>query len=482
LKEVQIAIIGSGFGGLGTAIRLKNEGIEDFVIFERAADVGGVWRDNTYPGCACDVQSHLYSLSFAPNPDWTRSFSPQSEIWDYLRRCARDFGVLPHIHFEHLVGEVAWQQDAKHWQIETSQGTWTARILVSAAGSFNEPKLPQLRGLETFLGRVFHSSRWDHQFDLQRRRVAVIGTGASAIQFIPEIQPQVDKLHVFQRTAPWVVPRHDRQLAMIERQIFRAFPPAQLLVRGGIYSFRELLGFAFRHPWAMRLLQPMARRHLRRSVADPVLRAKLTPDYLMGCKRVLISNNYFPALTKPNVELVTDGIAEVREQSIVSDDGVERPIDAIIFGTGFHVADFSFASKIRGRDGRTLTDTWQGSPKALAGTMVAGFPNLFLLPGPNTGLGHSSVIYMLEAQIEHLMRAIRYLRQHDFVTIEPRAEAQAAYVAHVDKMMRGTVWTSGGCQSWYLDQTGRNSTLWPTHSWGFRRRAVRFSPQNYVME
>ena len=476
---MQIAIIGSGFGGIGTAIRLKQAGFDDFVIFERAADVGGVWRDNTYPGCACDVQSHLYSLSFVPNPDWTSSFSPQSEIWDYLRRCARDYGLLPHLRFEHMVNEATWESDAQRWRIETSGGTWRAAVLVSAAGSFSEPKLPQLPGLETFKGAMFHSSRWNHQFDLNQRRVAVIGTGASAIQFVPEIQPLVERLHVFQRTAPWIVKRHDRPFARVEREFFRRFPLAQRLIRGAIYSFRELVGFAFRHPWAMRFLQPLARRHLRRSVSDPVLRAKLTPQYMMGCKRILISNDYLPALAQPNVELVTDGIAEVRERSIVGKDGSERAVDAIIFGTGFHVTDFPFSSRVRGRDGRTLNEVWAGSPQALAGTTVTGFPNLFLLPGPNTGLGHSSVVYMLEAQIEHVLGALSYMRQHGIATIEARAEAQAAYVAEVDKRMRGTVWTSGGCLSWYLDSTGRNSTLWPTPSWSFRRRVARFSPREY---
>ncbi len=479
MNDVQIAIIGSGFGGIGTAIRLKQNGLDDFVIFERATDVGGVWRDNTYPGCACDVQSHLYSLSFVPNPDWTSSFSPQSEIWDYLRRCAKDYGLLPHICFEHMVNEATWDNDEQRWRIETSKGTYRASVLVSAAGSFSEPNLPQLPGLETFKGTVFHSSRWNHQFELEGRRVAVIGTGASAIQFVPEIQPLVEKLHVFQRTAPWIVKRHDRPFAKIEREFFRRFPPAQRLMRGMIYSFREVVGFAFRHPWAMRLLQPLARRHLRRSVRDPVLRAKLTPQYTMGCKRILISNDYLPALTQANVELVTDGISEIREHLIVGNDGVEREVDAIIFGTGFHVTDFPFSSRVRGSDGRTLSEVWRGSPQALACTTVAGFPNLFLLPGPNTGLGHSSVVYMLEAQIEHVISAVRYMRQHGLVAIEARPEAQAAYVAEVDKRMRGTVWTSGGCLSWYLDSTGRNSTLWPTPSWSFRRRVARFAPREY---
>ena len=482
MKSVQIAIIGSGFGGIGTAIRLKQERIEEFVIFERADDVGGVWRDNTYPGCACDVQSHLYSLSFVPNPDWTHSFSPQAEIWEYLRRCARDYEVLPHIRFEHTVNEAVWEKDLQRWRIETSKGTFLASILISAAGSFSEPKLPELAGLEHFKGKAFHSSRWDHQFEIKGSRVAVIGTGASAIQFVPAIRPQVEKLHVFQRTAPWIVRRHDRPFGALERQLFRRYPSTQWAARAGIYSFREVLGFAFRHPWAMKLLQPLARRHLRRSVADPILREKLTPNYLMGCKRILISNDYLPALTQTNVELVTDGIAEVREHSVLGNDGVERPVDAIIFGTGFHVSDFPFSSRVRGKDGRTLNEVWGGSPEALAGTTVTGFPNLFLLPGPNTGLGHSSVIFMLEAQIEHVLSAVLYLRRHGGATIEARPEAQAAYVSEVDRSMRGTVWTAGGCLSWYLDKTGRNSTLWPTPSWKFRRRVARFAAEEYLME
>ena len=482
MLKVRIAIIGSGFGGIGTAIRLKQQGIDDFVIFERADDVGGVWRDNTYPGCACDVQSHLYSLSFVPNPDWTHSFSPQVEIWDYLRKCARDYGVLPHIRFGHTVTQATWERDLQRWRIETAKGTCLASLLISAAGSFSEPKLPELRGLETFRGKAFHSSRWDHQFEIRQSRVAVIGTGASAIQFVPAIQPQVEKLYVFQRTAPWIVRRHDRPFASIERQLFRRLPFSQRIMRAGTYSLREILGFAFRHPWAMKLLQPMARRHLKRSVADPLLREKLTPNYLMGCKRVLLSNDYLPALTQPNVELVTDGIAEVREHSIVGKDGIERAVDAIIFGTGFYVSDFPFASKVRGIDGRTLSEVWAGSPKALAGTTVSGFPNLFLLPGPNTGLGHSSVVYMLEAQIEHVLNALLYMHRHGVAAIEARPEAQAAYVADIDKSMRGTVWTSGGCLSWYLDVTGRNSTLWPYSSWKFRRRVARFAPGEYVME
>ena len=481
VTTVRIAIIGSGFGGLGAAIRLKQEGIDDFVVFERANDVGGVWRDNTYPGCACDVESHLYSFSFAPNPEWSHSFSRQPEIWNYLRRCAHDYAITPHLRFEHEVREAVWVADAQRWRIETSRGTYTASILVAAAGSLSDPATPKLKGLENFRGRAFHSARWDHGFDLAGRRVAVVGTGASAIQFVPAIQPTVGKLYVFQRTPPWIVPRRDRPLAARERRMFRRFPWSQSVQRAWIYWLRELLGFAFRHPWAMGLVQRIARRHLARSVADPVLRRRLAPDYTIGCKRILISNDYLPALTQPNVELVTAGIAEVRERSIVSDDGVARPVDAIIFGTGFHVTDLPFAAHIRGRDGQTLAETWKGSPVAHVGTTVAGFPNLFLLQGPNTGLGHSSVLIMLEAQIEHVLDAVRYMRRHGIAAIEPRPEAQADYNADIDRRMRGTVWTSGGCRSWYLDANGRNSTLWPRPTTSFRRRVARLVPHEYLL-
>jgi cation diffusion facilitator CzcD-associated flavoprotein CzcO len=480
--HARIVIIGSGFGGLGTAIRLKQEGTEDFVVLERAKDVGGTWRDNSYPGCACDVQSHLYSFSFAPNPGWTRSYSPQPEIWAYLQRCARDFGVLSHIRFGHEVREAAWDERARLWRIETSQGVYTASVLVLASGALSEPKMPELRGLDLFEGRVFHSARWDHAFDLTNRRVAVIGTGASAIQFVPEIQPKVERLHIFQRTPPWIMPRHDRALGEGKRRLFRRFPVAQRAVRAGLYLLRESLVFAFRYIWVSKVVRRIALRHLEKSVTEPELRAKLTPRYAIGCKRVLVSNDYLPSLTQPNVELITEGVAEVRARSIVSNDGVERPVDAIIFGTGFRVTDQPMAKHVRGRGRQTLASVWAGSPHAHLGTTVSGFPNLFILMGPNTGLGHNSVLIMLEAQIEHLLTALDYMRRHNASTIEPRADAQAAYVAEVQKRMEGTVWTAGGCASWYLDRTGRNSTLWPDSTWRFRRRLARLNPAEYVFE
>ncbi len=477
----RVAIIGSGFGGIGTAIRLKQEGVENFIIFERAGDVGGTWRDNTYPGCACDVESHLYSFSFAPNPDWTRSFSSQPEIWAYLKRCAREFGVLPHIRFHHEVREAIWDEAAQRWRIETSQGSYTASVLVMASGALSEPAVPRLPGLETFQGKTFHSARWDHDYDLTGRRVVVVGTGASAVQFVPEIQPKVAKLHLFQRTPPWIIPRHDRALSELERRLFRRFPAAQRAARSSIYLFRELFLLGFRHLWLARQVERIARRHLERSVPDPKLRAKLLPDYAIGCKRILISDDYLPSLMRPNVEVVTEGVAEVRGASIVDRSGVERPVDAIIYGTGFRVTDPPLAQHVRGREGRTLGEVWAGSPQAHIGTTVAGFPSFFILMGPNTGLGHNSVVYMIEAQIEHLIAALSYMRRYGASAIEPRPEAQRAFVAEVQRRMEGTVWVAGNCASWYLDSTGRNSTLWPDFSWRFRRRVARLNTDDYEL-
>jgi len=478
--HLHVAIVGSGFGGLGAAIRLRQEGIDDFLVFERAGDLGGTWRDNSYPGCTCDVPSHLYSFSFAPNPGWSRSFSSQPEIWAYLHQCARRFGILPRLRLGHEVREAAWDDPRQRWRIETSGGTWTADALVAAAGPLSEPSIPALPGLGSFEGAAFHSARWDHDHDLTGRQVAVVGTGASAIQFVPEIQPQVGRLRVFQRTAPWVLPRRDRALSGAERRLFRAVPATQRLARSAIYWAREGFTATFVHPRLMRLPQRLALRHLRGAVADPELRARLTPDYTLGCKRVLLSNHYLPALTSQNVEVITSGIREVRPYGIVTDDGEEHPADTIIVGTGFHVTDPPFGDQVRGRDGRTLAEVWKGSPKAHLGVTVAGFPNLFLLLGPNTALGSTSVVLMIEAQVEYVLRALEFMRAAGVATVEPRPEAQQAFLAEVDARMRPTVWSAGGCASWYMDRTGRNSTLWPSFTWAYGRRTRRFDPDLHL--
>jgi cation diffusion facilitator CzcD-associated flavoprotein CzcO len=478
-RHVPIVIVGSGFSGLGMAIRLRQKQVFDFQVFERAQSLGGTWRDNSYPGCACDVESHLYSFSFAPNPRWSRTFSPQAEIQAYLQRVAEQHGVLPHLRLGHELLDASWDNDAARWRLSTSAGAYTADVLVGAMGGLSEPAIPDLPGLSRFEGRHFHSARWDHQHPLAGRRVAVIGTGASAIQFVPEIQPKVEQLTVFQRTPAWVIPRVNRPISKLEQRAFSAAPALQKLVRAGIYARRELAVLGFRHPGVMGVLESYARNYLRRAVPDPELREKLTPNFRIGCKRILLSSEYLQSLGKPNVAVVTEQIREIRARSIITADGAEHAADTIIFGTGFRVADMPFAERVRGRLGQTLIETWRGSPEAYLGTTLNGFPNLFLLLGPNTGLGHTSVVMMAESQIELATDAILHMRARALKALEPRTNVQAAFVREVDREMLGTVWSSGGCSSWYIDRTGRNSTLWPGFTFSFMRRA-RFRAGDYT--
>jgi cation diffusion facilitator CzcD-associated flavoprotein CzcO len=477
----RLVIVGSGFSGLGMAIKLKQAGEQDFAVLERADEVGGTWRDNTYPGCRCDVPSHLYSFSFAPNPGWSSTFSPQAEILDYLRACAERYGVLPHVRFRQELLGADWDEESQLWRLDTSQGEMTAEVLIAGQGPLSDPRTPDLPGLENFEGAAFHSASWDHEHDLDGERVAVIGTGASAIQFVPAIQPRVGRLHVFQRTAPWVVPHPNRPMSSFERVLYRLLPPAQLAMRAGIYWARESFVLQFRRPRLGRLVERIALRHLREQVPDPELREKLTPRYAMGCKRILPTNEWYPALTQPNVEVVTDLVREVRSRSIVTADGCEREVDTIIFGTGFHVTDIPLAHRIRGRDRRTLADAWDGSPEAYKGTVVAGYPNLFFLVGPNTGLGHNSIVFMIESQVAYVMEALRVMRRRGARTLEVLPAAQAAYNAEVQSMTEGTVWVTGGCASWYIDRNGRNSTLWPTFTWPFRKRTQSFDEAAYAL-
>lgn len=479
-RVTRVAIVGSGFAGLGAAIRLRQAGIEDFVILERAQSVGGVWRDNIYPGVACDVESHLYQYSFAPNPHWTQQYSPGREIWDYLERCATEYGLRPHIRFGIEVREARWDEATSRWNLETSEGHWSAQILVSAVGALSAPSLPSLPGLDRFQGPVFHSARWDESADLTGKRVAVVGTGASAVQIIPSLQPAVARLVVFQRTPAWVVPRHSGPIGARAQERFKRFPLMQRLVRTRIRLQREMLGVGFRHPLILRLLQSISRRHLRKAVKDPALRAALTPSFTMGCKRILISDDYYPALTQPNVDIVPRAVVEVRPHGVVDAGGTEHPVDAIVFCTGFEIADFPFGRQVRGRDGRTLAEHWSRSPKAHLGTTVHGFPNLFLMQGPNTGLGHTSVLLMQEVQFDHLVNAVRHMDRHGITTVEPTADAQTSFVADLDRRMQRTVWMRGGCRSWYIDSTGRNSALWPGSPGQFQRRVSAFRPEEYA--
>jgi cation diffusion facilitator CzcD-associated flavoprotein CzcO len=481
-RDVRVAVVGAGFSGLGTAIRLMQAGTDDFVVLERRDDLGGTWRDNTYPGCACDVPSHLYSFSFAPNPEWSRTFSGQTEIWDYLRRCADQHGVTERVRFGHEVLDAVWDEDERRWEVETSQGSLRAQVLVLGTGGLSEPSIPDLPGLGSFEGAVFHSATWDHDHDLTGERVAVVGTGASAIQFVPQIQPRVGKLHLFQRTPPWIMPRPDRDVTALERHVYRALPVAQQAMRGAIYLGREAaVPMLMGNQRIRRLAEWRARQHLRSQVPDRELRRRMTPDYAIGCKRILISNDYFPAVIQPNVEVVSEGITSIGPRSVVAADSSEREVDTIIFGTGFHVTDLPIAALIRGRDGRSLAEVWQGSPAAYKGTAVAGYPNLFFMVGPNTALGHTSIVFMIESQIEYVAGALRAMRRHGAGTLEVRSDAQAAWGARIERMTEGTVWVSGGCNSYYIDRNGHNSTLWPTFTWPFRRHLSEFDEAAYTL-
>jgi cation diffusion facilitator CzcD-associated flavoprotein CzcO len=480
-SEVDVAIVGSGFSGLCMAIKLREAGMDDFIVLERGEAVGGTWWFNTYPGCGCDVPSHLYSFSFAPNPDWSRTYSKQGEIEAYLQRVARDFDLGRSVALGTTVTGAEWDEDAQRWLVDTDRGSVGARVLVSAAGALSDPKTPEIEGLDRFRGHTFHSAQWDHDYDLQGKRVAVVGTGASAIQFVPAIAPEVAQMHVFQRTAPWIMPHSDRPISARERRLYRRFPLLQRLVRGGIYSARELLVLGFvKQPRLMKVVERLAHKHMDRQISDPELRRKVEPGYTIGCKRILPSNRWYPALGRDNVELVTDGIAEVREHSIVTGAGEEVEVDAIIFGTGFNVTDMPVARSVRGRDGRTLEEHWDGSPRAHLGSTVPGFPNLFMLLGPNTGLGHSSMVYMIESQVAHVMGALGEMRRRGASVLEVRADAVRDFNEALDEQMKDTVWSTG-CKSWYLDDTGRNSTLWPDGTFAFRRRAARFEAADYEL-
>jgi cation diffusion facilitator CzcD-associated flavoprotein CzcO len=482
-RHVRHAIIGTGFGGLGAAIRLQEDlGERDVVLFERHAGVGGTWWANTYPGAGCDIPSHLYSFSFAPNPEWTRTYPRQQEILDYLRDVTRRFGLADRIRFDTTVTSLSWDEAAGRWTVETTQGTWTADYVIAAAGPLSEPALPALEGLDRFAGTMFHTARWDHDHDLAGRRVAVIGTGASAIQVVPEIAPLVEHLDVFQRTPPWVVAHGDRPIRPSERTLYRHLPIAQRIVRSAVYAMREMLvpGLVKRPP-LLAIPERLARKHLAHQVPDPELRRRLTPDYRIGCKRILPSNRWYPAIQRDNVTLQTEAIAAVEADAIVTADGARHPVDTIVLATGFHVTDVPLAPFVTGTGGRSLRDVWGASPHMYRGTAVPGFPNLFFLVGPNVGLGHNSIVFMIEAQLNYLVDALRQVRERGLRRVEVRPEVERAYNAELQGRLRRSVWNTGGCASWYLDATGRNSTLWPGFTFDFWRRTRRFDLEAYAV-
>ncbi|MBY8862583.1 NAD(P)/FAD-dependent oxidoreductase [Nocardia sp. CA2R105] len=480
-RHVHVLIVGSGFSGLGMAIRLSQQGVQDYLVLERGGDVGGTWRDNTYPGAACDVPSHLYSYSFALNPEWSRSFSRQPEIQSYIQGVAQRYGVRDKHLFDCEMTGASWNEEQARWEVHTSKGEFTADILISAVGALCEPNLPDIKGINTFEGQIFHSARWDHDADLAGKRVAVIGTGASAIQIVPSIAPKVAHLDLYQRTAPWLLPRMDRPYTLPERLAFKYVPGVQKLSRAAIYAAREtqVVGLA-KFPPAMLALETIARAKLRFEVRDRALREKVTPNFRIGCKRMLISNEYYPALGRDNVDVVTDGIAEIRPGSVVTKDGAEREVDAIIVATGFHVTDSPVYETISGRDGRTLTEVFdEGGQQAYKGSAIANFPNMFFLLGPNVGLGHTSMVYMIESQINYVADAVATFDRMELRTVEVRKDTQDTFNSALQDKLVGSVWSTGGCASWYLDKHGNNTTLWPDFTFRFRRLLENFDVAAY---
>lgn len=453
----KVGIIGSGFAGVGVAIELRRAGVTDITVLEKAAEIGGVWRENTYPGAACDVPSPLYSFSFEPHHAWGQRYSGQAEIKEYLRSTARKYGVDQHIRYN---TEVVRAEYDGRWRVTTADGqTLDFDVLIPAVGQLSRPAMPDIPGMTAFQGHTFHSARWDHDHDLTGERVAVIGTGASAIQFVPRIQPRVRSLTVFQRTAPYLLPKFDRRYRRWHHELFRRFPQVQLAGRGGIWAVCEVLTKGLVGNRAIgTAIQRAALGFLKLQVRDPELRARLTPDYPAGCKRILFANDYFPALAKSNVRVETTAISEITPRGVRTEDGVEHEVDTIIYGTGFDTRDFLGPMQIRGRDGVDLrTDVWAKGARAYLGISVPGFPNLFLMYGPNTNLGAGSIIYMLERQARYIARLVRYLLPGQ--ALEVRSEVAEQYDEEMQRRLAGTVWTS--CGNWYTTASGRVITNWP---------------------
>lgn len=484
--DVGTVIVGAGFAGLGMGIRLKRRNTEHgldetFVILERAHDVGGTWRDNVYPGVACDIPSHLYSYSFRTKPDWSHVYPSGSELQDYLRECAREEGLLPHLRFGEPVSSASWDEDDGLWVVTTPVAIYRARALVSAVGRLSEPSIPSIEGLPQFPGEVMHTAAWNAETPLSGRRVGLVGTGASAVQVLPHLVEQAEHVTVFQRSAPYVVPRGDRAYTASERHAF-ADPGARARVREEIFwnaeaAFPQRLGV----PEAIDELRERARLHRESQLADPDLLAALTPHYEIGCKRVLLSDDFYPSLRKANVALEASALDRVEGTSAVAASGARHEVDVLVFATGFHAARPPFADLVTGRDGIRLADHWAQGMRAYASTVVHSFPNFFVLDGPNASLGHNSAVYMIETQLDYVLGALDHIEATGHALEIPR-EAEDAYVAEIDAAARDTVWLSG-CSSWYVDErSGRLTLLWPGYAHTFRERNGTFDPAVFETE
>lgn len=481
-RDVKSLIIGSGFAGLGMAIQLKRRGDDDFAILERANDVGGTWRDNDYPGAACDVPSHLYSFSFRPNPDWSRVYSPGPEIQAYLRACAKDEGLLEHIHFGADMQDASWDESSRRWRVSTPLGLFTAQFLITGTGHLADERFPSVPGIETFTGDKFHSARWDHSTSLEGKRIGVVGTGASAIQVIPELARTSAELVVFQRTPAYVIPRVERSYTEGEKRLFRRDPSAISALRSDLFWTGEN-NYAQRRgvPQYLEAARSMALGHLAAQITDPELREVLTPDYEPGCKRLLISNTYYPALQAETTTVEASALDRIEGSRVVASSGADYELDVLVFATGFEATEPPFAALVHGRDGLNLSEHWKSGMQAHDSVTVSGFPNMFVLNGPNTSLGHNSIVYIIESQVNYVLGAIDHADALDIEILEPSSRAEEAYVEQIQAAAQGTVWIDGGCKSWYVDErSGRLTLIWPDFGFAFRDANGTFKPGGYL--
>ncbi len=481
-KVFDVAIVGTGFSGLGMGIKLRENGINDFVILERAGDVGGTWRDNHYPGAACDVPSRLYSFSFEPNYRWSRMFSPQKEIYDYMRHCSEKYGITPHIRLNQTVTRADFNQDVGVWTLSLHSGEKVkARFYINGSGGLSRPSYPDIPGLRDFKGSLMHSAEWDHAVTLKGKRIGVIGTGASAIQIVPALAPESAKLTLFQRTPAWVVPKFDRKFAGDEISLLERYPILERWERLKLYCRLEGIGLFLRFPKAAEQVRKLFLKILDTKVKDPELRKKLTPSYLPGCKRILFSDDYYDAVQLPQVEVEVRGIDRVVKEGVVLKDGSLVPLDVLVCATGFKASEDCAPYPVLGRNNLDLSLVWANRAEAYLGTTVHGFPNFFLIIGPNTGLGHTSIVLMIESQIRYIVSAIKNAMKHDTKTLEVKAEAQADYNKVLRQQLAGMVWAKGGCVSWYNTKEGENTTLWPRSTLSFRAKLWKFDPENYII-
>lgn len=480
-KVLDAVIVGTGFAGLCSAIKLKEAG-KSFQIIEKDSGVGGVWRVNTYPGAQCDVQSHLYSFSFEPKANWSKTYGLQNEILEYMEHCAEKYGLNPYTLFNTAVTKAEWQDTLNAWKVETDQGdVFYGKTFFLASGGLSQVSMPDIKGMDRFQGEIFHSARWNHSVGLSGKKVGVIGSAASAIQIVPAIAPLVNQLTVFQRTPSWIIPKGDHPYSDLEKTLFQMFPLLQNLSRELIYWQLEWRAMAFVHaPFVMKLFQESVKQHIKNSVKDPVLAEKVTPNYTIGCKRILLSNDFYPAIQRPNVSIETGGIAEVDEKGIILKNGSRVDLDIIVAATGFKVADGLVPFEIIGKNGISINDEWKQGPEAYLGTTIKGFPNLFMIVGPNTGLGHSSMVYMIESQVHYAMKAIEYMDAHRVFSIEVKPNVQDAYNVQLQDKLSTTVWNTGGCSSWYKLPSGKNTTLWPGFTFEFRNALSKFNPHDFI--